>query len=728
MEKFDIAASAAERWRQRAQLREQHLNRIRSGRGLEMESAERIQQRFDRLSANAIKASATASRVAHNAGTSGLVETIGLERVIGQSDLLDIAFVEQALAVARFVGRINVRSAMNRSTGYGTGFMVSPRLLLTNNHVLKDAGAAKHSIVEFDFQNDRSGRPLQIVAFALDPETFFMTDVALDFTLVAVRETSSGGATLRHYGWSRLIQDQGKALLGESLNIIQHPRGLAKQVVLRSNELVDLFDHYAHYLSDTEPGSSGSPVYNDQWEVVALHHSAVPKTDEQGRYVARDGSVWKPGMNPDNLAWAANEGIRVSSLVEHIKRQSLTGDQAKIRSDMLDLEPLSPVEAAIASLDSLQQRTTTPGAASGTASAVSGAPVLSENGATWTIPLSVTVQIGVPVPGAASQTEHSKPQPQPQPAPQPQPGNSGATGALTIARGKTGSVTHGDADLNAALAELDRARTKVYYDLAEDGKKVAAYYNDIDPTATGAELFASLHKLLKQTHERHLSYKPAVHVYPWVDLHPPGSAQDIVSIYSGKRFSARELIETDFEIEKARRAAAAARPGLAGQESFPNEDALESAMPYNCEHVVPQSWFDKKEPMRGDLHHLFACESGCNSFRGNLPYFDFADFEEVVRSGCGKRETLKFEPGSGKGAAARATLYFLLRYPGQINRTAKEYTEERIEILLRWHELFSVDEYEHHRNAAIHEKQGNRNPLIDFPDWAGRIDFMRGLG
>ena len=29
---------------------------------------------------------------------------------------------------------------------------------------------------------------------------------------------------------------------------------------------------------------------------------------------------------------------------------------------------------------------------------------------------------------------------------------------------------------------------------------------------------------------------------------------------------------------------------------------------FNCEHVVPQSWFDKKEPMRGDLHHLFACD------------------------------------------------------------------------------------------------------------------------
>ena len=66
--------------------------------------------------------------------------------------------------------------------------------------------------------------------------------------------------------------------------------------------------------------------------------------------------------------------------------------------------------------------------------------------------------------------------------------------------------------------------------------------------------------------------------------------------------------------------------------------ALEAQLPFNCEHVVPQSWFEKKEPMRGDLHHLFACESGCNSFRGNIPYFDFPDFEEAIRDACGKRD------------------------------------------------------------------------------------------
>ena len=157
-------------------------------------------------------------------------------------------------------------------------------------------------------------------------------------------------------------------------------------------------------------------------------------------------------------------------------------------------------------------------------------------------------------------------------------------------------------------------------------------------------------------------------------------------------------------------------------------EQLEAALPYNCEHVVPQSWFGKLEPMRGDLHHLFALESGCNSFRGNMPYYDFPDFEEAVRDQCGKREALKFEPTAGKGAVARATLYFLLRYPGEIDNDEQEYRAERLRVLLGWHAANPPDEYERHRNMAIFEKQGNRNPLIDFGEWASQIDFTRGLG
>jgi endonuclease G, mitochondrial len=126
--------------------------------------------------------------------------------------------------------------------------------------------------------------------------------------------------------------------------------------------------------------------------------------------------------------------------------------------------------------------------------------------------------------------------------------------------------------------------------------------------------------------------------------------------------------------------------------------------------------------MRGDLHHLFACESGCNSFRGNFPYFDFPG-EEIARDACGRCEEVGFEPGAGKGPVARATLYFLLRYPGLVGDGAQELRSDRLEMLLGWHEGDPVSDYERHRNWVIHGFQGDRNPLIDHPEWARRMDF-----
>jgi endonuclease G len=151
--------------------------------------------------------------------------------------------------------------------------------------------------------------------------------------------------------------------------------------------------------------------------------------------------------------------------------------------------------------------------------------------------------------------------------------------------------------------------------------------------------------------------------------------------------------------------------------------AIEAALPYHCEHVVPQSWFGVDEPMRGDIHHLFACEVACNSFRGNFPYFEFPDTLAAVRDACGRLEGDGFEPAAGKGPVARATLYFLLRYQGVIGDGDRELNADRLALLLEWHKSDPVGEYERHRNLAIAELQGNRNSLIDHPDWAARIDF-----
>jgi endonuclease G, mitochondrial len=280
-------------------------------------------------------------------------------------------------------------------------------------------------------------------------------------------------------------------------------------------------------------------------------------------------------------------------------------------------------------------------------------------------------------------------------------------------------------DLKAALAEFKAAADRDYYDEKNDRQTQDSYYS-LPPNLTPSQLYQELKQLVSRTHTTKLSYKPMSHVYPWVDLRP---SLKIESIYSQQEFDPAQLIEDDFRTHALRTLHTQTLKLRPGTEPIQHKiDLLEASLPYNCEHTVPQSWFRKKEPMRGDLHHLFACESACNSFRGNHPYFDFPDFNKAIRSSCGKLEGGKFEPSVNKGIVARAVFYFLLRYPGEINKTEQEYKSDRLPTLLAWHKAESPGEYEKHRNAAIFEKQGNRNPLIDHPEWAEKIAFDLGLG
>jgi endonuclease G len=226
-----------------------------------------------------------------------------LERIVLTDDLLGVGYLEGGVTASAAIGRVAIRDGRGRLTGYGTGSMISPELLLTNHHVLPDAGTAGSSIIEFDYQDGVDGLPRPVRAFRLDPDRFFLADEALDFALVAVDGTAD---ELRPFGFNRLIGSEGKAIVGDFVTIIQHPRGGKKQVALRENRIVDVLDRFLHYETDTEPGSSGSPVFNDQWEIVALHHASVPA---EGR--AEYGGF-------------LNEGIRVSRLLEFLRGQRFT--------------------------------------------------------------------------------------------------------------------------------------------------------------------------------------------------------------------------------------------------------------------------------------------------------------------------------------------------------------------------------------------------------------------
>jgi len=715
----------AARFRDRTTERETHRNKLEQGDPLHADTPNRVEKRLKRLGVDAstAKLMIRSDRPTVPAIVNLPTESLNtLERILQTNDLISVNFFERGTQAARPIGMIRFRRPTDGAEGSGTGFLVSPRLLLTNNHVLPDAETATSARVEFDYQDGVDGNLLQPIAFQLLPEELFLTHEYLDYTLIAVQASSKIGVKLTSFGWHPLIEAEGKVIIGESLSIIQHPNGERKQVALRENRLQDVLPDFLHYTTDTAPGSSGSPVFNDQWEVVALHHSGVPKRDANGNILNLNGQPWQEEEGEHRVDWIANEGVRISRIVEHIKGQSISAQAQPLITEMFTNSPNSRPSSDPSTLNDQESRLPPPAAIAPQES------VIGEDGTvTWTIPLQVSVKFGQPV----AHGQAMAPAPVVSPAP-----TAPAPLAVEPAATKTKRVAStvefpSEKTLNAVLKDLKSAAKKPYYSETSDRKDRETYYVEILSKVDGlnqAQLYQALSHLVINTHNKKLSYKPSQHLYPWVDLHPD---LKIRSIYSDQVFEAEDLIRADFQVDQLRAVRSQElllKESLTEAQFTQQLEVLEASLMYNCEHVVPQSWFAKKEPMRGDLHHLFACETRCNSFRGNTPYYDFEDFGTVIRDSCGKLVGEKFEPSAGKGAVARATFYFLLRYPGEINQTEREYQSDRLPVLLEWHQSYPVSDYEKHRNAAIYASQGNRNPLIDFPEWADHINFHLGLG
>ncbi|SFE98586.1 endonuclease I family protein [Alteribacillus iranensis] len=276
-----------------------------------------------------------------------------------------------------------------------------------------------------------------------------------------------------------------------------------------------------------------------------------------------------------------------------------------------------------------------------------------------------------------------------------------------------------ESDQKALSANVDPLplHETLYYDEKQDHKWMERYYRGVGMNqSSSVSLLMDLHHLLTVTHEYTYPYHitKGQFLYTWVDLQPNGKLK---GLYSGVEKNPSQVMVEDKEMIEKRYAHY--QSYLFGDHSSParKKKMIHLARKYrlNTEHVVPQSWFRAKEPMKGDLHHLFACEPECNKIRSNYPYDDFSQTEtRTVSNRCGSYDGERFEPRYGKGEAARATLYFLLRYPRELNKNARQ--KLNIQTLVKWHENSPVTRHEKHRNQAIFEIQGNRNPFIDHPN------------
>jgi endonuclease G, mitochondrial len=353
--------AAARRVAERARERDEHKAVLARPGGLaQADTPERVAKRLDRLS--------------RYYGGDPLLETNGggpakvLEKIINTADFVGARYLDAGVAAARAVGRVNIRDAAGRPAGYGTGSLVSPTLLLTNHHVLPDAETARHSVIEFNYQDGVDGQPLPAEVHPFDPDALFLADEERDFALVAVRATP---AELARFGFNRLIEAEGKAIIGEFVTIVQHPRGEKKQVALRENRIVDIPDRFLHYTADTEPGSSGSPVFNDQWEVVALHHASVPV----------DGGF-------------ANEGIRISRVCAFVREAPLERSQRALADQIFAPERIELASPA----PPLQE---TPHHGNQVAVVLAGSGLSAAQ--TITVPIEITVRLGATPPAPAAE-------------------------------------------------------------------------------------------------------------------------------------------------------------------------------------------------------------------------------------------------------------------------------------------------------------------------------------
>jgi endonuclease G len=236
-----------------------------------------------------------------------------LERVLNSVDnFLDINLLAGAIYSAQAVGRIEWPEGYAR----GTGFLIGPDLLLTNQHVLENKAQLADAIIRFDYWNDFLGvAPAAGRVYRFQPDFYHASPAEeLDYALVRLTDaplkamTPAGQTTdLAPFDGLRQGQHRGYLVVAprhisrlDRVNIIQHPDGNPLKAVMTQNYVMaDMSERRVHYVADTMGGSSGSPVFNRLWEVVALHHAGQPypydqavvgiEKDEQGEYRVNEG-------------------------------------------------------------------------------------------------------------------------------------------------------------------------------------------------------------------------------------------------------------------------------------------------------------------------------------------------------------------------------------------------------------------------------------------------------
>ncbi len=243
------------------------------------------------------------------------IDNMVKEKIVHKNDMVSYMFLEGGFNAGNAVARIMVKRYENGhekklngepATYLGTGWLLTNSLIITNHHVVnarekgeQDPSAADFTLqctntqVQFDYNADNMQGIISKIA-ALEA-----TDKQLDYAILRLQQPVNRKPLL-------LLPEQIIMPAGETpvVNIIQHPFGNAKKVALRNNHIYDTNAPNVRYFTDTEGGSSGSPVFNDTWQVIAMHKAST--------------LVNNVNYNGQQTAWV-NEGVQLKAIVDHLK-------------------------------------------------------------------------------------------------------------------------------------------------------------------------------------------------------------------------------------------------------------------------------------------------------------------------------------------------------------------------------------------------------------------------
>lgn len=189
---------------------------------------------------------------------------------------LPVNWLEKALMASKAVCRVVLDNG-----SMGTGFLTREGYLFTCNHIINSVDTANTTRIELNFEVGFDGKAKLPVTYQLDASDFKSSPPReLDFTRVKVIDRAE--APLKQWGFVEFEPDAIPAV-GADVAIIQHPNGGDKQVAFHSSRVLNQYNQHLFYTTNTAPGSAGSPVFNIDWKVVAIHHAG--KTEESGGFV-----------------------------------------------------------------------------------------------------------------------------------------------------------------------------------------------------------------------------------------------------------------------------------------------------------------------------------------------------------------------------------------------------------------------------------------------------------